>query len=287
MDVSIIIVNFNTRESLRRCLHSVHAFPPPRKLETIVVDNASGDGSAEMVRRLFPQVKVLQNRDNRGFSSGFNRGIRNSSGSVLLALNPDIILSPGCVDTLAEFLDRHPDAGICGPKLLNPDGSLQLSCRAFPTLLNVFFGRRSIWNRLFPRNRMSRSFLKADLDYSVVQEVDWLVGACMMIRRRVAESVGLFDEDYFLYVEDTDYCYRAREKGFRVFYVPSASATHERGAATRKAFVSSMYNHNLSMYRFFCKHYRLSLPLRIVLGLGLAVRVLFVVTAEGILRSFR
>jgi GT2 family glycosyltransferase len=263
----------------------VHAFPPPRELETIVVDNASGDGSADMVRRLFPHVKVLQNRNNRGFSAAFNRGIRNASGSVLLALNPDVILSPGCVESLAEFLDRHPDVGICGPRLLNPDGSMQLSCRAFPTLLNVFFGRRSIWNRLFPENRMSRSFLKADLDYSVMQEVDWLAGACMMIRRKVVESIGLFDEDYFLYAEDTDYCYRAREKGFRVFFFPGASATHERGAATRKAFVSSMYNHNLSMYKFFCKHYHLSLPVRTILGLGLAVRVLLVVTAEGILRS--
>jgi GT2 family glycosyltransferase len=285
MDVSIIIVNYNTREALRRCLHSVNAFPPRRELETIVVDNASGDGSAEMVRRLFPRVKVLRNKTNRGFSGAFNRGVKDSSGTLLLALNPDVILTPGCVETLAEFLDRHPDAGICGPKLLNPEGSLQLSCRAFPTLTNVFFGRRSIWNRLFPKNRISRSFLQSDLDYSMVQEVDWLAGACMMIRRSVVESIGLFDEDYFLYVEDTDYCYRARKKGFKVFFVPGASANHERGASTRKAFVASMYNHNLSMYRFFCKHYNLSLPLRTILALGLASRILFVVTVEGTLRS--
>lgn len=285
MDVSIIIVNYNTRESLRRCLQSVHAFPPPCELETIVVDNASGDGSADMVRRLFPHVKVLRNRVNKGFSSAMNRGMMNSSGRLLLALNPDVMLTPGCVETLAEFLDRHPDAGICGPKLLNPDGTIQLSCRAFPTPTNVFFGRKSIWNRLFPRNRLSRSFLKADLDYSVVQEVDWLMGACMMIKKKVVEIIGSFDEDYFLYAEDTDYCYRARRAGFRVYFVPGGVATHERGAATRQAFVVSTYNHNLSMYKFFCKHYDLSLALRAILTVGLVGRILLVVTVEGILRS--
>ena len=263
----------------------MHAFPPPRELETIVVDNASSDGSAEMVRRLFPRVKVLENKTNRGFSGAFNRGVTNSSGNLLLALNPDVILAPGCVEALAEFLDKRPDAGICGSKLINPDGSLQLSCRAFPTLVNVFFGRRSVWNRLFPQNRISRSFLKRDLDCSVVQEVDWLMGACMMIRRNVTETIGLFDEDFFLFAEDTDYCYRARKAGFKVFFVPTASATHERGAATRKAFLVSTYNHNLSMYKFFCKHYSLRSPIRVIFALGLAVRVLVVVTLEGTLRS--
>jgi GT2 family glycosyltransferase len=214
-----------------------------------------------------------------------NRGIVNSSGRLLLALNPDVMLTPGCVETLAEFLDRHPDAGICGPKLLNSDGTMQLSCRSFPTPTNVFFGRRSIWNRFFPRNRLSRTFLQADLDYSTVQEVDWLMGACMMIKRKVVEATGYFDEDYFLFAEDTDYCYRARGSGFKTYFVPGGVATHERGAATRQAFVISTYNHNLSMFKFFCKHYDMSFALRTLLAIGLVGRVLVVVTVEGILRS--
>ncbi|MFQ5905037.1 MAG: glycosyltransferase family 2 protein [bacterium] len=287
MDVSIIIVNHDTRAFLKRCLRSVIAFPPSCKFETIVVDNASGDGSAEMVKSEFPHVRLLENRTNVGFSGALNRGIRRSAGNLLLLLNPDVIMAPGCVEALGEFLERHPDAGICGPKLLNPDGSIQLSCRAFPTPVNVFFGRRSIWNRLFPRNRISRFFLKSDMDYGAVQEVDWIMGACMMVRRRVIDSIGLFDEDYFLFVEDADFCYRSKKAGYSVFFVPDGVATHERGASTRKSFVMSTYNHNVGMYKFFGKHYDPNPALRAALGLGLAVRLLLVIPVEGISRSLR
>jgi len=285
MDVSIIIVNYDTRAFLKRCLHSVTAFPPPCEFETIVVDNASGDGSCEMVKEVFPQVTLLENSTNEGFSKALNRGIRRSSGSLLLFLNSDVVVAPGCVEALVEFLDKHPDAGICGPKLLNPDGSIQLSCRAFPTPVNVFFGRKSIWSKLFPSNRLSRLFLKSDLDYGVVQEVDWIVGACMMVKRKVIDSIGLFDEDYFLFVEDADFCYQAKKAGHSVFFVPYGVATHERGASTKKSFVMSTYNHNLSMYRYFRKHYHLNCAMRGLLGLALVVRLLLVIPVEGILRS--
>ena len=285
MDVSIIIVNYNTRTSLRRCLQSVTAFPPPCEFETIVVDNASIDGSVEMVKKVFPQAMVVENRINKGFAGALNKGIKRSRGNLLLFVNPDVILAPGCVEVLAEFLSRHPEAGICGPKLLNPDGGIQLSCRAFPTLANVFFGRRSLWNRFFPQNRMSRSFLRADLDHNAVQEVDWIVGACMMVKRKVPNSIGLFDEDYFLFVEDTDFCYRARKAGYSVYFVPHAVATHERGVSMRKSFVVSKYSHNVSMYRFFIKHYRLNPIIRACLGIGLVARLLVVIPVEGIQRS--
>lgn len=285
MDVSIIIVNYNTRASLRRCLQSVTAFPPLCEFETIVVDNASIDGSAEMVKKMFPRIMLVENRTNRGFAGALNRGIKRSRGDRLLFVNPDVILAPGCIEVLTEFLDRHPEAGICGPKLLNPDGRIQLSCRAFPTLTNVFFGRRSLWNRFFPQNRMSRSFLKADLDYSIVQEVDWIVGACMMVKRKVVDSIGLFDEDYFLFVEDTDFCYRARKAGHSVYFVPHAVVTHERGVSMRKSFVVSKYSHNISMYKFFIKHYKLNSIVRGFLGIGLIARLLVVIPVEGIQRS--
>jgi GT2 family glycosyltransferase len=286
MNVSIIVVNYNTRDSLKRCLRSIDAFVPARDFEVIVVDNASNDGSSLMLKRLFPRIRLVENTTNEGFSRAVNRGIANSSGDLFLFLNPDVILTPGCVDALAEFLDKHPDAGICGPKLLNPDGSVQLSCRSFPTPFNVFFGRKSIWNKLFPQNRISRGFLLADLDYDEIQEVDWLAGACMMAKKNVVDSVGLFDERYFLFVEDTDFCYRVRKIGFKVYFVPQAVATHERGASMRYFFVLSTYNHNLSMYRYFLKHYRLNWAVRWLVAMGLILRMLLVITVEGIARSF-
>ena len=285
MDVSIIIVNYSTRASLRRCLHSVTAFPPPCEFETIVVDNASIDGSAEMVKKAFPQAVLVENRINKGFAGALNQGIRRSRGKLLLFVNPDVILARGCIEVLGEFMDRHLEAGICGPKLLNPDGRIQLSCRAFPTLVNVFFGRMSLWNRFFPQNRISRSFLEADLDYSVVQEVDWIVGACMMVKRKVVDSIGFFDEDYFLFVEDTDFCYRARKAGYSIYFVPHGVATHERGVSMRKSFVVSKYSHNISMYKFFVKHYKLNSIIRACLGIGLIARLLVVIPVEGIQRS--
>ncbi len=250
------------------------------------MDNASDDESGLMLKRLFPWARLVENKSNEGFSRAVNRGIASSSGDLFLLLNPDVILAPGCVDALAEFLDRHPDAGICGPKLLNPDGSVQLSCRAFPTPFNVFFGRKSVWNKLFPKNRISRAFLMADLDYERVQEVDWLAGACMMVKKKVVESAGLLDERYFLFVEDADFCYRARRTGFKVYFVPHAVATHERGASMRNFFVLSTYNHNLSMYRYFLKHYRLNWAVRSLLAIGVIMRMLLVITIEGIARSF-
>jgi hypothetical protein len=285
MEVSIIIVNYNTREFLRRCLDSIFSFPPRREFEVMVADNGSTDPSVGMVRETFPQVEVIGNRTNRGFSAALNRGLRKSKGDLLLVLNPDVVLAPGCIDAMADFMDRHTEAGICGPKLLNPDGSIQLSRRAFPNPVNVFFGRRSLWNRFFPKNKISRSFLRTDLDYDSVQEVDWVIGACMMIKKGVIKSVGLFDEDYFLFVEDTDFCYRARKAGYDVFYVPHGVATHERGASTRKSFVMSTYKHNLGMYKFFNKHYNLNPIARAVLAFGLVARLLVVIPVEGIQRS--
>jgi len=218
-----VVVTYNSAQWVERCLESV------RDYETIVVDHGSTDGTVELVRRRFPEAHVIE-EENLGMGGGNNAGMRLASGRYFLLLNSDAWLVGDGAEQLAGFADQHPDAAVVGPRLLNPDGSLQRSARAFPTLWRLATEYLFL-RKLAPRSRLLNTFYEGGFDHDEVREVDWLFGACLLVRRDAADEVGLFDEDFFMFSEETDWCYRFRQAGWRVFFFPGAEAMHVGGAS--------------------------------------------------------
>ncbi|MHB9133083.1 MAG: glycosyltransferase family 2 protein [Armatimonadota bacterium] len=259
MLLSIVIVNWNTREDLRRCLASLPAGASTTSLEVFVVDNASTDGSAEMVEAEFPGVRVIRNSGNTGFAHANNQALRQCEGDYLLLLNPDTLVQPGALDVLIAGMEAHPDTGIGGAKLLNKDGSLQYSCRRFPTFTTGLF-RNSALGRLFPGNHLVRDYLMTDFDHATIAEVDWVSGAALCIRRKAFEAIGLLDETFFMYCEDVDWCYRAKLTGWKVCYFPAAVITHIIGCSSDQAVEAMVRAHHRSMGIYFRKHFAQEIP---------------------------
>ena len=253
MDLSIVIPHRNRRNSLERCLASLPSAAAVLSYETIVVDNGSTDGSREMLKERFPEVVLLQNRTNEGFSRATNQGLRVARGDHLLCLNNDTLLFPRSLEILVFFMKCHPNAGVVGGKILNKDGKVQPSARSFPRLETAFFNRSSLLSHLFPQNPFSRRYLLNDWNHDSVRQVDWISGSFFLIRRATFEKVGGFDERFFLYCEDVDYCRRVQEAGYHVFYNPEAKITHETGYSERR--FDTLFFHHQSMYRFYKKYH--------------------------------
>jgi len=212
--LSIIIVNWNTRDLLAQCIESIYAHPPDGSFDIWVVDNASADGSAEMVRQRFPQVHLIENSENVGFARANNQAIRASSGRYVLLLNSDTCVLSSMLDHLLTFVATHPRVGICGAVALNPDGSLQAGGNRFPSLiseLSLLLGREC--PRSIPTDNQPA-------------ETDWVGGACLLARRSMIEQIGLLDEQFFMYCEETDWCWRAKKAGWDIFLVPQARYIH-------------------------------------------------------------
>jgi GT2 family glycosyltransferase len=252
--LSVCIVNWNTRQDLEESLRSVLRADPELGIEVIVLDNASGDGSAEMVRQQFPQVALIESADNTGFARGYNRAASSATGRHLLILNPDTVVQRGALSRLVEFMDSHPEAGAAGPCVLNRDGSLQFSCRRFPRPM-VGVLRNTVIGRLAPRNRFTREYLMQDWDHGSIRHVDWVSGAAMCIRREAWDQVGGFDEGFFMYAEDMDWCWRARQAGWKVYYVPDAVIVHRIGRSTDQRAIPMVIQFHRSAVRFYRKHY--------------------------------
>jgi GT2 family glycosyltransferase len=256
--LSIIIVNWNTRDILLDCLESIAAHPPLRPYDIWVVDNASSDGSVAAVRARYPHVQLIENAANRGFAAANNQAIHACRGDYLLLLNSDTIVCEGALERLALFLDAHPRAGIAGAYLLNADGTLQPSWAAFP----------SLWSELLGRNIRARAPYPT-VDGDEAYAVDWVGGAALLIRRTTVEQIGDLDEGYFMYSEETDWCFRARQAGWDVCYVPDAPIIHLGGQSSKKASIRMKAELYRSKLRFYAKHYgrfqayALSIALRI------------------------
>lgn len=248
IDLSIIIVNWNTKNYLLRCLESVFRSGKKKSWEVIVVDNGSQDGSAKEVKRSFPNIRLIANEENRGFAKATNQGIKHSSGRYLLLLNPDTEVRENSIERLVAFMDTHPDIGINGVQLLNRDGSRQNSIANFPSLATELLNK-SLLRWVFPKK-----FPGKERVYPGPIEVDSVIGACMLTRREAIERVGILDEDYFLFFEETDWCYRMKRAGWRVFHVPQSEIVHfqGRGAETRKREAKVEYYR--SRYHFFRKN---------------------------------
>jgi len=272
MDLSIIIVSYNGREHLRKCLQSLAAHGPSVGHEVIVVDNASQDGSREMVAAEFPQARLLPLPKNVGFAAGANRGIKDASGEAIVLLNPDSELEEDVFGPMLTYLRGHPDIGILAPKLRDEDGSLQLSCRRFPTFSVAFFNRYSLLTRLLPRNRFSARYLLTDWDHSAIAAVDWVSGACLMARRSLFEEIGPLDEGYFMYIEDVDLCQRVHRAGYKVVYFPEAAITHHIGRSSHTLPSRSIVERHRSMWHYYKKYLRRWRLLDIVVAGGIALR---------------
>ncbi len=261
MDLSVVIVSFNARDYLRRCLGSLYEHTEGIAYEVIVVDNASWDGSAEMVESEFPQASLIRCSANVGFAAACNRGIVQAKGEFILLLNPDTEIADNAFAPMVAYCRQQPQVGILGPKLLNSDGSLQLSCRRFPSHLTGLFNRQSILTRLLPRNRFSSRYLMSDWNHDSIAEVDWLSGACTLLRRQMLADIGLLDEGFFMYIEDVDICYRAHQGGYRVVYFPQAMVTHHIGRSSDTLPNRSILQWHRSMWRYYRKHMRSNLLL--------------------------
>ncbi len=248
--VSVVVVSYNALEHLRRCLETLFAHLPSGS-EVVVVDNASPDGSAGLVEREFPRARLVRNAANAGFAVAANQGARAATGDVVLFLNPDSEVDADAFSGPAEFLRAHPDVGALGLKVLDPDGTLQLSVRRFPDFSVAVFNRYSLLTRFFPNNRFSRRYLMTDWDHAGITEVDWVSGACLMTTKAALERVGYLDEAYFWGFEDVDFAQRLRRAGLRVVYYPDASVRHEIGASARTMPLKALVARHRGMWRYY------------------------------------
>jgi GT2 family glycosyltransferase len=265
-ELSIIIVNWNTKEYLVRCLRSVFETEKQDSWEVFVIDNGSGDGSGEEVKKAFPFVHLIQNEKNLGFAQAVNQGLKNSSGRYILLLNPDTRVKSGAIDRLVAFLDAQPDAGIAGAQLLNTDGSKQNSMANFPSLATELLNK-SLLRLLFPKKFPG----KRRHNFKPV-EVDSVIGACMMVRRDVVEQVGFLDQDYFLFLEETDWCYRIKKAGWKIYHVPQAEVYHYQGKSAGADKKRARVEYFRSRYHFFKKNRGDGLCF--VLVIGVVIRLL-------------
>jgi GT2 family glycosyltransferase len=254
MDISVVIVGWNAKHYLELCLESLAAAPPHRSMEIIVVDNASADGTAEMIEARFPYVKLIKSSENLGFAKGNNVGIRQCQGRYIALVNPDVIVFSGCLDALADFLDQNPKVGNVGPRVLNPDMTMQSTCRRFPTLWNNFCSATGLATKF----KNSKFFAGEHMFYfphDRTLPVDVLVGCFSMIRRETFNEVGLLDEDLFMYGDDVDWCRRARNAGWQVVFFPGGEAIHDRGKITAPYPVRFAVAQQKSVLHYWRKHH--------------------------------
>lgn len=251
--LSIIIVSWNVKDDLVRCLLSIKDNQPCITYEVIVVDNASKDGTTDSIRPLFPSVHIINNGENRGFAAGNNRGIELSKGQYILLLNPDTIIHQNSLDTLVEFMEANEDVGACGPELLNPDGTVQASVRCFPSFRGALHRHTSFKSLTIFKNAYKKWMLK-DFKYDKQADVDQVMGAALLTRRTVLDKVGKMDETFFMYYEEVDLCYRIKQAGWRVVFLPEARITHVGGRSSEQIPVEKHIMAMTSLLKFFRKH---------------------------------
>jgi len=290
--VWVVIVNYNTVDLLERCLCHLLASEADRPLEVYVVDNGSTDGSLQLLRSAYPHVRTIEAGSNLGFARANNLALREILAQAIraqcldrdyvLLLNTDCFVEPDTLQQLARFLDTHPDAGIVGPRVVLPDGRLDLACRrSFPTPASALWKLTGL-ARWFPRHRWFARYNLTYLDPDVTLAVDAVTGACMLVRLAAVTQAGLLDEDYFMYGEDLDWAYRMKAHGWQVYYYPRARATHIKGGSGGRRRARVVFEFYRAMYLFYRKHYArhspLLLNLLIYTGIGLRGSLALAVT---------
>lgn len=266
MLLSIVIVSWNTRDLLRACLVALKAEIallqsqiPGATVETFLVDNASADGSAAMAESEHPWVHLIANNDNLGFAKANNQAFKLSTGDFVLLLNPDTEIKPGALFTLLEFLKTHPEAGIVAPQLLNSDGSIQRSCREFPTFKGMLYELIGL-SRMFSSDsafgQEVRRYKMLDFAHDHARQVDQPEGACLLVKREIFDKVGTLDEGFFMLFEEVDWCFRIIKAGYQIWFTPNAQVVHHYGQSIKQVKVPMILSSHRGLYRFWYKHYR-------------------------------
>lgn len=249
MDLSFIIVNWNTKDLLKPCIKSIYQTVRDHAFEVWVVDNGSVDGSVEMLRQTFPEVNIIENRKNTGFAHANNQALRNISGRYAILLNSDTELTKGAIETLVRFMDKKKEVGICGGQLLNADGSRQNSIANIPGMATELLNK-SLLRLFFPKTYPGK-----EQRFSAPVEVDSVIGACMAVRKEAIDAVGFLDESYFFFLEETDWCVSMKKNGWKVFHHPNALIYHHQGRSAGRTRVAARVEYWRSRYIFLNKHY--------------------------------
>jgi len=275
LDLSIIIVNYNVKEFLQNLIHSIEKASLNLTKEILIVDNASDDGSVEFIKEKFPQIKLIANQKNLGFGKANNIGLKQANGKYILLINPDTLVAEDTFEKMIKFFESNSEAGLAGCKILNPDGSLQLACRrSFPGPWTSFTKVTGLSN-LFPNSKIFARYNLTYLDENKTYEVDAISGSFMMMRKEVYEKVGGFDEQFFMYGEDLDLCYRIQKSGFKVYYVHSTQIIHYKGESTKRSSLDETKVFYNAMHLFVKKHLSSSLLIGFILRSAIAVRSVF------------
>lgn len=275
-EVTIAVINYNTKDWLDACLKSILKAPPLAAHETYVVDNASTDGSVDLVKREYPDVHIIANAGNLGFSAAANQAFRTSHARYVLILNTDTEVDPEAIDILVEFGDAHEDMAVAGPLLLNTDETVQLSGRRFPSFFDAMM--HAFLGIFWPHNPFSVRYRMLDWDRQSERTVDWVSGAAMFVRRDAVREINFFDERFFMYVEDMDLCYRLWHKGWKVYFCPNAKVVHHLAKSSEQSSARMIVEFQRSLYRFYAKNYshtwkRFLKPM-VAAGLGLRAGIL-------------
>lgn len=286
-DVSVVIVTYECRAFVGRCLAAIPAAAAGCSYEVIVADNQSSDGVVQMLREHHPDIRVIEMGSNTGFARANNRAIASARGRMILLLNPDTTPAVASIARLSKFLERNPTAGVVAPRLLNPDLTDQATARSFPTAAAAVFGRRSALSKLFPGNKWSRRYLAGrSVRSSEPFQVDWVSGAAMMVSREVIDRVGGLDEGFFMHWEDADWCHRIKDAGYAVYCLPAAHIVHAEGGSRRGWPPRQLWAFHRGAYRYYAKHHaRVWNPLRYVALIGLSMRALAMITIAAICTS--
>ena len=271
--IDLIIVNYKSTDLLHECLDSVYSKVNGTPTNVFVFDNGSQD-HIHLIPYNFPKTKLIQNDRNLGFSRAINRVLKRTSSPYVVVLNPDTVVNHGFFESVLSFMEKNSDVGILGPKIFDSDGCIQGSARSFPTFSSAFFGRKSLLTKIFPNSRLTRAnILTKNNDGKTPMEVDWVSGACMMVRRKALDKVGLLDERFFLYWEDIDWCKRRWDNGWKVTYFPQASVEHTVGGSSEQRLLGSIFDFHRSAYRFYCKeNLKYGSILKPLIFLGLSLR---------------
>lgn len=278
-DITVVIVNWKVRDLLEKNLKAILANKDGLNIEIYVVDNDSRDGTSEMIMMEFPDVKVLAMARNLGFAKANNLAIKQAKGKYIFVLNPDTQVKPGFFRSIYNYMESNPEVGIVGPRILNSDGSTQPSIRRFPDLFSHILIMLKLRNILV-ENKFLKNYFLTDFDYEKEQEVEQIMGAAMMIRRSVFDKIGLFDEKFFVWFEEVDFCLRARKEKIKIKYFPQAELYHEGGRSfSKEAIVRKQIIFNKSLLHYFFKHkafyqaliIALFVPINILLTIGYAI----------------
>ncbi len=289
IDLSIIIVNYNGKQHLENCLASIYEKTKGIKYEIFVSDNGSIDGSVNFLTKEYPDVHIIENKENLGFSKANNLAMRKSRGRYIAILNNDTILVNNALGLLVRFMDIHPDTGASGPKVLNKNMTLQPQCRrGFPTPL-VAISRLAGLHKIFPRNKIFGHYFLTYINLEETHTVDSLSGACMVVRGETIKRVGGLDEDYFFYGEDLDWCYRIKEGGWNIYYYPEAQIIHLKGQSSKKILSSKLIYYMQNSYLiFYKKHYERKYPkfINAIVYLLVKTNLLFCLFINSVKRNF-